>query len=274
MSSHPVEAHYSRPGLEQTILEAVRKSGKDQNQLTPRDLAPVDEFHIGGLEATEELASFMDLGSGMRLLDVGCGIGGPARYFAGERHCHVTGVDLTEEFVRTAQLLTRLVGLEQAAEFRHASALELPFAAGTFDRAYMIHVGMNIPDKSSVFREVARVLVSGGRFAIFDLMQAADKPFAFPVPWAFAATNSAVGDLNSYRRDLLAAGFRVVHERNRTAFGIAFTTGVIERFAQQGPPALGLHLLMGEKTPLMIRNVLEALRSGALAPIEMVAEKP
>src|SRR5215471_2298309 len=154
---HQVTAHYTPGSLEEKIMGALRAAGKDTRPLRVEDLAPLDEFHIGGIEATEALAEFMDLRRGMHLLDVGCGIGDPARYFAG-RGCQVAGVDLSEEFIRVAESLTRQARIEQSAAFRRASALALPFEAGSFDGAYEIHVGMNIEDKAGVFKEVRRVL--------------------------------------------------------------------------------------------------------------------
>src|SRR5262249_42690762 len=137
-----VEAHYGRPQLEQAILAAIERSGIDPQKVTAMDLAAVDEFHIGGIESTQAFAEFMKLRPGMELLDVGCGIGGAARYFASERKCRVTGIDLTEEFVRAAVSLTKMVHLENVATFQHGSALAMPFDGGRFDGAYMIHVGM------------------------------------------------------------------------------------------------------------------------------------
>jgi len=268
-----IETHYTRPQLEDVILQALARAGKDLEQLAAADLAPVDEFHVGGLQATETLAGLMHLRPGLRLLDVGCGIGGPARYFAEVHGCHVTGVDLTEEFVRVAQGLTRRVKLESAASFERASVLELPFAAASFDGAYMIHVGMNIADKASVFLEVSRVLKPGARFAIFDIMRAAPEPFSFPVPWALSAENSFVADAKAYLGALQSAGFTVKHERSRRQFAIEFTQEVMARTAKSGSPALGLHLLMGEKAPLMLKNVLTAMQAGILEPVELVGEK-
>src|SRR5689334_24528961 len=155
----------------------------------------------------------MQLRPGMHLLDVGCGIGGPARYFAG-RGCQVTGIDLTEEFVRVAESLTRRVKLDQTVKFRQASALELPFASDTFDGAYEIHVGMNIADKAGVFREVARVLKPNARFAIYDLMRSAEGALAFPVPWAQTQETSFVASMEEYRQGLEGAGFRIEHQRD------------------------------------------------------------
>jgi len=200
---------------------------------------------------------------------VGCGIGGPARFFA-ERGCRVTGVDLTEEFVQVAQRLTRMIKLDGKAEFRQGSALALPFTAGEFDGAYMIHVGMNIADKAGVFREVARVVKPGGQFAIFDIMRSGEAAIEFPVPWAAAAETSFLASVEDYERALEEAGFRVVHRRERTQFAVEFLQKMMSRSA---PPILGVHVLMGEKAPLMLKNVMAATLSGATVPVELVGRK-
>ena len=139
-----VSEHYARPDLERAIEAALVASGKNLDQLTPDDLAPVDEFHTGGRQATIELAAHMAIAPEMHLLDVGCGIGGPSRYFARAHGCRVKGIDLTADYVRTAARLAQRVGLGDRVEYRQASALALPFAPETFDGAYMLHVGMNI----------------------------------------------------------------------------------------------------------------------------------
>jgi ubiquinone/menaquinone biosynthesis C-methylase UbiE len=266
-----VAKHYGRGQLEEAILAAVAREVKNPESLTAVDLAAVDEFHVGGLEATQELAKNMELRAGMRLLDVGSGIGGPARYFAREHGCKVTGVDLTEEFVLVAESLTRLTKLDGLAEFRQGSALQLPFETGTFDGAYMIHVGMNIADKGGIFREVRRVLKPAGLFTVFDIVRAGEGAIRYPAPWASSEESSFVGARKDYRDALQNAGFEIAQERGRVAFGIEFTERVIARMAQGGPPALGLHLLMGEKTPIMIRNVLAMMKEGVLEPVEFYA---
>lgn len=266
-----VAGHYGRGQLEELILAAVAREGKDPENLAAGDLAAVDEFHVGGLEATEELAKHMELRAGLRVLDVGSGLGGPARYFAGEHGCRVTGIDLTEEFVRVAGSLTRRTKLDGLVEFRQGSALQLPFERHTFDRAYMIHVGMNITDKSSIFREVRRVLKPAGLFTIFDIMRTGDGPLRYPVPWALSAETSFVGTVKDYRDALQDAGFRTVQERGCGPFAIAFTERVMARMAQGGPPALGLHLLMGEKAPIMAGNVLAMMKESVLEPVELYA---
>lgn len=270
-SEAKVAGHYTRRGLEETILRAAARMGLDPDRLNAIDLAPADEFHVGGLDATRELAAQMELEPGMRILDVGSGIGGPARFFAAEHQCKVTGVDLTEEFVSVAGSLTRRTKLDHLVEFVQASALDLKFKPESFDRAYMIHVGMNIADKASLFREVRRVLKPGGKFAIFDILRAGDAPMTYPVPWASSEDTSFVVDKGSYREALEKAGFRVEQERVRTAFAIEFTERAIARAAQNGQPALALHLLMGDLAPVMIKNVLAMMKQGRLEPVEFYA---
>jgi ubiquinone/menaquinone biosynthesis C-methylase UbiE len=266
-----VAGHYGRGRLEELILAAVAREGKDPENLAAVDLAAVDEFHVGGLESTQELAAQMDLRAGMRLLDVGSGIGGPARYFAAEHGCKVTGIDLTEEFVRMARSLTKRTKLDGSAEFRQGSALELPFEANTFDGAYMIHVGMNIADKAGIFREVRRVLKAGGRYTLYEIMRTGEGAIRYPVPWASSEETSFVARVKDYRDALQGAGFRIEQERGRREFAIAFTERTMERMAQAGPPALGLHLLMGEKAPVMAGNMLAMMKEGVLEPVELFA---
>jgi ubiquinone/menaquinone biosynthesis C-methylase UbiE len=270
-SEAQVAKHYTRGSLEETIFRALAESGKDPETLVPADLAPVDEFHVGGLSSTQELAAQMELRPDLHLLDVGCGLGGPARYLASEHSCRVTGVDLSEEFVQVARSLTRLVKLDHVVEFRHSSALHLPFDSQVFDRAYMIHVGMNIGDKAAAYREVRRVLKTGGLFVVFDILRIADGPIRFPVPWAMSQETSFVADVTGYRNALQVAGFRITLERSRRAFAIDFTERTMARMAQTAPPALGLHLLLGDKMPQMAKNILAMMQEGLLEPVELFA---
>ena len=149
----------------------------------------------------------------------------------------------------------------------------MPFEGGKFDGAYMIHVGMNISDKQALFKEVARVLKPGGRFTIFDILRTGDGEFGFPVPWALTGATSFVADAKVYKDALAAAGFEIEHERGRREFSIEFAEKAMARMAQGGPPALSLHLLMGEKSPVMLKNVLVAMKAGILEPVELVAVK-
>jgi ubiquinone/menaquinone biosynthesis C-methylase UbiE len=263
--------HYTRERLKETILEAVVKTAHDPDHLTAEDFAAVDEFHLGGLEATRQLAARMELRPGLRLLDVGSGIGGPARYFAAEHGCQVTGIDLTEEFVETAKALTQVVRLEHLVEFQQASALALPFEPQAFDGAYMIHAGMNITDKAGVCREVWRVLRPGALFTVFDIMRTGTGSIRYPVPWALTEETSSVAEVKEYRDSLEAAGFRVVEERSRKEFSIAFIERAMASLKQSGSPVLGMRLLMGDKAPAMVATVLAMMQEDVLVPIELFA---
>lgn len=265
-----VAQHYTHGALEQAILSALMASGTNLDDLRPSDLAPVDEFHIGGRRATADFAEQLDVRRGMRLLDIGCGLGGASRYFAHEHGCRVTGIDLTEEYVRVADSLARRVGLGALISYRLGSALSLPFAAGTFDGAYMLHVGMNIEDKSRLFAEVRRALKPQGVFGIYDVMRESDGELKYPVPWASSDETSFVATAAAYRRLLAAAGFEVIWERSRREFAIEFFRQMRAQAAPGGPPPLGLHILMGASSPEKVANMIGNLERGLIAPTEIV----
>ncbi len=265
--------HYTHGSLERTILDGLAAAGKDPDRLAPADLAPVDEFHIGGRQATIDFAAQMEVGPGLHLLDVGCGLGGASRFFAHERGCRVTGIDLTEEYVRAAEALARRVGLADRVSYRHGSALDLPFAPGTFDGAYMLHVGMNIEDKARLFAEVRRVLRQGGLFGVYDVMrEGGEGDLGFPVPWASSPATSFVESAATYRRLLEDAGFAVQKERSRRGFAIEFFRRMRAQAVRGGgPPPLGLHILMGASAPQKAANMMHNLERGLIAPTEIIA---
>lgn len=268
-----VARHYGQGDLERTILDALAASGKDVGDLTPEDLTPVDEFHTGGREATVALAEQAGFAAGQHLLDVGCGIGGPSRFFARECSCRVTGIDLTEDYVRTAEALSRRVGLAGQVSYRQASALALPFADATFDGAYMIHVGMNVEDKAALFAGLRRILKQGGTFALFEVMRAADGELSYPVPWAASSETSFVASAAEYRHGLQGARFEIVKERDRSDFAARFFAEVMARAAAAGrPPPLGTHILMKDDAARKLANVVANIENGLIAPTELICQ--
>jgi ubiquinone/menaquinone biosynthesis C-methylase UbiE len=271
-----VAQHYSHGALERTLLEALKAAGKNPDKLELADLEPFDEFHAGGREATVEFGSQMGRGRGSYVLDVGCGVGGPARYFAQALGWRVVGVDLTREFVEVATSLSKRAGMDGSVSFHQASAVATPFEDRTFDGAYTIHVGMNIEDKVSLFREVRRVLKPGGTFGIFDIMREGAGPLTFPLPWARTKETSFVESAETYREFLQTAGFQVERERNRRAFAVEYFRKVQARAAANGgkPPALGLHLLVGREWPQRIQDFIADLGRGLVAPVEMICRVP
>jgi SAM-dependent methyltransferase len=269
-----VTEHYGTHHVLEDILGGLDRAGFDRNALHPADLKPIDEFHTGGLEATKDVLSQLSIGEETRVLDVGSGIGGTSRYIAEHFGAHVTGVDLTPEYIEAARFLTRAVGLDEKVVFEVGSATDLPVAAGGFDLALMFHVGMNIADKAAMFCFVSQALRRGGTFAIFDVMAGRDfLTLAFPLPWADTGETSFVGSPQDYREAAEAAGFRLAAERDRGGFALEFFRGVIERIERDGAPPIGLHLLMGETSKQKISNYIVNLEAGRIAPREMIFEK-
>ena len=268
----PIARHYTQGNLLHTIRSAVAQLGKEPEFVTIDDLAPVDEFHIGGRTATRDFLSQLAPKVDDHLLDIGCGIGGASRYAALTYNCRVSGIDLTEEFVATGRELCRWTGLSDRITLTQGSALALDFAAGTFDKAYMLHVGMNIADKAALAIEVARVLKPGALFGIYDVMRMSDEPLAYPVPWASTEAHSFPGTPEDYRAALQAAGFEIVAMRNRRDFAINFFEGLREKAVQADTP-IGLPLTMGATAQTKIRNMIENLTRGCIAPVELIARK-
>lgn len=269
-----VEKHYARGGLLDAILAGLRESGKDTARLAPADLAPVDEFHIRGREATKELAERADLSPGLRVLDVGSGLGGSARYLAAERGCKVDGIDLTQVYVDTARSLAELVGLGGSVRFRQASALALPFDDGAFDLVWTEHVQMNIADKRRFYGEIARVLAPGGRLAFHDIFQGGGGEPHFPVPWAGDASLSTLETAPAVRRILKDLGFRILDWADKTAYSRDWYAATLEKLEESWPPPLGTHLLMGADARAKLGNTVRNLQEGRIAVVQAVARKP
>jgi SAM-dependent methyltransferase len=265
MSDHraEVERHYGRGGLIDRLLAALAEAGKDVEHLTIDDLAPIDEFHSRRRLATEELARMLAPQPGDRLVDIGSGLGGPARYLAKMCGCRVTGVDLTAEFVAAAAELTRRAGLSAEVDFRQGSALELPLADGSFDLAWSQNVAMNIGDRLGYYGEVRRVLKSGGRFAIQDVTRGPAGEPHYPVMWADTPTTSVLHTPEATRGMLERAGFTVIAWQDNTDSAIAEAEAERARAAASpgGRPVLGLHLVVGpsftEKAGNSRRNMIE-----------------
>jgi ubiquinone/menaquinone biosynthesis C-methylase UbiE len=274
MSDQPVARHYARADLFEAILAALEKAGKDVHALKPADLAPVDEFHVRGREATEELARLSGVRRGKTVLDVGSGLGGSARYLASEFGCQVTGLDLTEDYCRVGTLLNERVGLAGQVTLHQGSALEMPFPAASFDVAWTEHAQMNIADKARLYGEIARVLKPGGRLAFHDIFAGPAGPPHFPVPWAEDASINHLIAPAALRRLLESQGLVIAHWDDVSERARAWYQGAVDRIAKHGPPPLGFHLLMGQTSRAKLDNALRNTAEGRIAFIQAVLEKP
>lgn len=261
--------HYDRAGLSGTLLDALRAAGKDPDALEPDDLALFDEFHVGGRPETLDLAERAGIETGSRILDVGCGLGGPARLLARRYGATVTGIDASPAFVEAGQMLTERVGLAGPVSIRLGDALDLPFEDGSFDLVWTQHVSMNVEDKDTFYRQIRRVLRPGGRLAFHDFVAGDVSPIHFPVPWADTPDLSFLVPAEAVRELVRAAGFGEVSWENRSAQGEAFL-----RMALAGPPPpLGLHLYVGN-TREKLANMLRNLEQGRARLLQAVLDTP
>jgi MPBQ/MSBQ methyltransferase len=210
IDGNDVERHYGRRQIFESIMRALRDMRKDVSKLSPADLALVDEFHTRGRAATIELARRAALTPGLKVLDIGCGLGGSARYLVSEYGCHVTGIDLTKEYVDAASAIAELVGMKNLITFHQASALDLPFPDGSFDVVWTEHVQMNVADKRAFYRQIARVLTPHGRLLFHDVFQGPGGALHYPVPWAEDASISVLETPETVRNILEGLGFSVL----------------------------------------------------------------
>jgi SAM-dependent methyltransferase len=273
MTGNRVESHYTHGDLWQAIEAALAAAGLVEGELSAESLAPIDEFHVRGRQATEELGHALGLDGGMHVLDVGSGLGGPSRHLAAEHGCRITGLDLTAEYCNVAGRLADLVGLGGKVAYRQGDALAMPFENASFDAAYSQHVAMNIADKAALYGEVARVLKPGGRFGIYELLQGTGGEVHFPVPWAGDPSTSFLVGPEELRGLLEGAGFEIVSWRDTTAEGRAWFQKMGRRIAAEGPPPLGFHVLLGVDFSAMARNQVKNLVEDRIAPTEVICRK-
>ena len=269
-----LNTHYGRAGLGERIVSALKASDKDLAKIVNDDLSPVAEFHVGGQAATLQLAQLAGLGAGMRVLDVGSGLGGPARTLAQHHGCKVTGLDLTEELCTVATMLTELCGMQDDVSFRHGNALDMPFDNASFDLVWTQQACMNIEDKPRLFREAHRVLADGGRLVFQEVLAGQEAPLVLPVPWAREPGLSFLLPPEAVRDVLAEAGFREMIWHDVSAQYLndhrklaAITTG------PEGPPPLGIHLILGPEAGEMRRNVVRNLEEKRIVLVQSVLKK-
>ncbi len=269
----PVESHYcGSSGLADEIAERLRSSGKDLNELTAADLTTIDEFHIRGRLATMELAGQMKLTKDTRVLDIGSGLGGPARTLADSYGCHVTGLDLTQAFCDAAQVMSGWVSLDNRTAFQQGDATNLPFEDNHFDAAMTIHVAMNIAAKDKMYSQARRVLKPGGIFAVYDVLQGEGGDPTYPVPWAREPSISHLATPGEMEAYLTEAGFKILKVRDSAKESQSWFEARAARIEESGPPALSFQAFLGSDYPEMVRNQVRNLTERRIRTVSYICE--
>jgi ubiquinone/menaquinone biosynthesis C-methylase UbiE len=263
-----VRDHYRAAGLTERLMGALAAFGLEAQRLTPQQLAGLDQFHTRGLAATVELAKLAGIDASDSVLDVGSGVGGPARFLAAANGCRVTGVDLSEPFVEAARYLTERTGQREQVAFEVASALDLPFAEGHFDVALLQHVAMNVADRAQLYREIRRVLKPGGRFATFDVVSNGGEPI-YPLPWARTSTTSFLLTAPATREAIERSGFRTTQWRDDSEAAKAWAA---DMWASGPPPGPNLGVVMGPEFAQLAGNLGRNFLEGRLGVLTAVFE--
>ena len=267
---HTVQEHYAISEMPARIENALQQAGHGPGHIDWPELAALDQFHTRGLEATEEVAAGLGLTEGDRVLDVGSGLGGPARYLAATYSCQVTGIDLTPLYAEIATMLSQRTGLADRTRFVQGDALEMPFESEGFDHAWTQHVAMNIPDKAGLYRGISRVLKGGGRLAIYDVLQGENEPVIYPVPWAFEPRISFLSSLPEMRQTLKAAGFSPVSETDTTERALTWS-GEMRKVPLASPLSLGA--ILGPGVQQAVANLARNIHEGRVRVIQMIVQK-
>ncbi|MEM5340662.1 class I SAM-dependent methyltransferase [Paraburkholderia azotifigens] len=263
-----VRDHYRATGLTERLKIALEVFGREDQPLTLKQLGVLDHFHTRGLAATADLAQLAGISAGMSVLDVGSGVGGPARFLAATYGCRVTGVDLSEPFVDAARYLTQRTGQSERVSFQAGSALDLPFDGNAFDAALLQHVAMNIAARAQLYSEIRRVLKPGGRFATYDVVANGGEPY-YPVPWARTPATSFLMTADATREAIEQAGFRTLTWQNDSEAAKAWFA---ELRASGPPPSPNLGVVMGPDFAELTANLGRNLMEGRLGILTAVFE--
>ena len=268
-----VEKYYGFGGIMQKIEAGFNLAGKDVSSAMIDDLAQIDEFHTRGRESTLEVAELAGLKASDLVLDVGCGLGGTARYLAERYKCNVAGIDLTEEYISVGKKLTELIGLSDRVELSHGSALELPYEDESFDIVWTEHVQMHIADKNRFYAEIARVLKPGGRLLFHDIFRGPGGPPLYPTPWAEDESISTLATETEVRSIIEQIGLKLDQWLEKVEESIEFCKMKVAQIESDGPPAMGTHLLMGDNAKDKLQNYLRNLSENRVSVALGMAHK-
>ena len=259
MNNDEINKYYGISGILDSILVGLEGSGKKLDSLEPEDLSSIDEFHTRGKESTIELADLAQFHSHHNVLDVGCGLGGSARYLAKKYDCNVFGIDLTDEYIDVAHKLTEFVNLSDKVSFKQASAIDLPFPSENFDIVWTEHTQMNIADKEKFYGELSRVLKPNGRLVFHDVFFGSARSPYYPTPWAEYDSLSSLCTQEEVKSAIEKSNLSINEWQDKSKKSLEFFKEMIKRTEKSGPPPLGFHLLMGKTAKTKLLNLTRNL---------------
>ena len=275
MSTNTRVHSYESADLMARMHKALEKAGLAEKQVSIDELAPLDQFHSRGLAATQEIAESLPITSATKVLDVGSGLGGPARYLAARYGCSVRGIDMTQSYVEVANYLAERTGLNNLVQFDCANALALPFPDASFDLVWTQHVAMNILDRAGLYREIFRVLTQDGRLAIYDVLAGPTGPVHFPVPWSTLPETSFLMTPTAMQKLIHDQGFKTLSWRERTEEGIAWFAEIQKRMRDESavPSPLGLNIAVGPDFAFRAGNLGRSLIEGRALLVEAIFQR-
>lgn len=258
-----IQKQYKSPGLFEEITQRLKSQSLDMKNIKRADIAGVDEFHVRGAQVSKELATSMNL-EGLKILDVGCGLGGPVRMLADDYGCSVIGIDMSADYIRTAIKLSKLVGLSGLTDYHQGDALALPFEDCSFDIVWTQHVQMNIDNKQQFYSEIQRVLAPMGKLMYYDIFKTGEKDVQYPVPWANDKSVSFLGTSANMKNMLNHLGFTEVETKDQTQLALKFLQSLFAKIKADGPPKIGLNVLMGDATKDKLGNILKGIEEDVI----------